>query len=182
MPVTARSASVMIRCAFDRAPRVVVPPRFSAEAGISLAVLEIASAIARGLRAGAMCPEDVKAADRGERATGPKPWIGHLTWDILLEIPWSQLSGVFVLAQAAGVDMASGRSWSDYWKDIPAITWLIVIFALLVLAGGFTAMAVFAQGVTAEAIAALVTAVLGVVGTHIGHMAGRAQPPNRPDG
>jgi len=78
--------------------------------------------------------------------------------------------------------MASGRSWSDYWKDIPAITWLIVIFALLVLADGFTAMAVFAQGVTAEAIAALVTAVLGVVGTHIGHMAGRAQPPNRPDG
>jgi len=78
--------------------------------------------------------------------------------------------------------MTSGRSWSDYVKEIPAITWLIVIFALLVLAGGFTAMAVFAQGVTAEAIAALVTAVLGVVGTHIGHMAGRAQPPNRPDG
>jgi hypothetical protein len=71
--------------------------------------------------------------------------------------------------------MASGRSWSDFLKDIPAITWLIVIFALLVLAGGFTAMAVFGQGVTAEAIAALVTAVLGVVGTHIGHMAGHAQ-------
>jgi hypothetical protein len=78
--------------------------------------------------------------------------------------------------------MASERSWSDYWKDIPAITWLIVIFALLVLAGGFTAMAVFAQGVTAEAIAALVTAVLGVVGTHIGHMAGRAQAPNQAPG
>ena len=61
------------------------------------------------------------------------------------------------------------------WLGVPAITWLLVIFALLVLGGGFTAMAVFASSVDAGAIAALVTAVLGVVATHIGHMAGQEQ-------
>jgi hypothetical protein len=61
------------------------------------------------------------------------------------------------------------------WLGVPAITWLLVIFALLVLGGGFTAMAVFASSVDPGAIAALVTAVLGVVATHIGHMAGQRQ-------
>jgi hypothetical protein len=61
------------------------------------------------------------------------------------------------------------------WLGVPAITWLLVIFALLVLGGGFTAMAVFSSSVDAGAIAALVTAVLGVVATHIGHMAGQRQ-------
>jgi hypothetical protein len=61
------------------------------------------------------------------------------------------------------------------WLGVPAITWLLVIFALLVLGGGFTAMAVFASSVDAGAIAALVTAVLGVVAVHIGHMAGQSQ-------
>ena len=70
--------------------------------------------------------------------------------------------------------MAPEHNRSD-WLGVPAITWLLVIFALLVLGGGFTAMAVFASGVDAGAIAALVTAVLGVVATHIGHMAGQRQ-------
>ena len=70
--------------------------------------------------------------------------------------------------------MASDKDRSD-WLGVPAITWLLVIFALLVLGGGFTAMAVFGRGVDATAIAALVTAVLGVVATHIGHMAGHRQ-------
>ena len=70
--------------------------------------------------------------------------------------------------------MASGKDRSD-WLGVPAITWLLVIFALLVLGGGFTAMAVFSSSVDAGAIAALVTAVLGVVATHIGHMAGQRQ-------
>jgi hypothetical protein len=61
------------------------------------------------------------------------------------------------------------------WLGVPAITWLLVIFALLVLGGGFTVMAVFSSNVDAAAIAALVTAVLGVVATHIGHMAGQRQ-------
>jgi hypothetical protein len=61
------------------------------------------------------------------------------------------------------------------WLGVPAITWILVIFALLVLGGGFTAMAVFSSSVDAGAIAALVTAVLGVVATHIGHMAGQRQ-------
>ena len=70
--------------------------------------------------------------------------------------------------------MAPEHNRSD-WLGVPAITWLLVIFALLVLGGGFTAMAVFASSVDAAAIAALVTAVLGVVATHIGHMAGQKQ-------
>ncbi len=50
------------------------------------------------------------------------------------------------------------------------------MFALLVLVGGFTAMAVFGgPSVNAGAITALATAVLGVVGTHVGHMAGSKQ-------
>jgi hypothetical protein len=68
--------------------------------------------------------------------------------------------------------MAGHRNFSDYLQTIPAITWLIVIFALLVLAGGFTAMAVFGRTVDAGVVTALVTAVLGVVGTHIGHVTG----------
>lgn len=73
--------------------------------------------------------------------------------------------------------MGSERKWSDYLKDIPAITWLFVIFGLLVLAGGFTAMAVLSgkNPVEPGAIAALVTAVLGVVGTHVGHVTGNQQ-------
>jgi hypothetical protein len=70
--------------------------------------------------------------------------------------------------------VASDEDRSD-WLGVPAITWLLVIFALLVLGGGFTAMAVFSSSVDAGAIAALVTAVLGVVATHIGHMAGQRQ-------
>jgi hypothetical protein len=71
-------------------------------------------------------------------------------------------------------DVAPEHNRSE-WLGVPAITWLLVIFALLVLGGGLTAMAVFASGVDAGAIAALVTAVLGVVATHIGHMAGQRQ-------
>ena len=70
--------------------------------------------------------------------------------------------------------MASEQNRSE-WLGVPAITWLLVIFALLVLGGGFTVMAVFSSSVDAAAIAALVTAVLGVVATHIGHMAGQQQ-------
>lgn len=70
--------------------------------------------------------------------------------------------------------MSAERKLADYLKEIPAITWLFVIFGLLELGGGFTAMAVLSgkNNVDPTAIAALVTAVLGVIGTHVGHVAG----------
>jgi uncharacterized membrane protein len=60
----------------------------------------------------------------------------------------------------------------EYWKGVPGITWLLLAFALFVVVAGFSVMAIFATNVTPEAITALVTAVFGVVATHIGHMAG----------
>jgi fatty acid desaturase len=68
--------------------------------------------------------------------------------------------------------MDSESKQKGYLKEIPAITWVMVVFALLVLAGGLTAMAFIRGKATAGAITALVTAVLGVVGTHVGHVAG----------
>jgi hypothetical protein len=50
--------------------------------------------------------------------------------------------------------------------------WPVLIFALIALGGGLAAMAALSGKVTAGAITALVTAVLGVVGTHAGHVAG----------
>lgn len=66
---------------------------------------------------------------------------------------------------------ASPDTMSTWLRQVPAITWLTFIFALLALAGGFMAMA-FITNVSASTIAALVTAILGVVGTHAGHVAG----------
>ena len=43
--------------------------------------------------------------------------------------------------------MAPEHNRSD-WLGVPAITWLLVIFALPVLGGGFTAMARTGGGVT----------------------------------
>ena len=61
---------------------------------------------------------------------------------------------------------------SAWLRTVPAITWLVFVFALLILAGGFLAMAFIAKSADAAAISALVAAVLGVVGTHAGHVAG----------
>jgi hypothetical protein len=73
--------------------------------------------------------------------------------------------------------MGSERKWSDYLREIPALTFFFVIVCLLLLAGGLTAMAVLSgkNPVEPGAITALVTAVLGVVGTHIGHVTGNQQ-------
>lgn len=51
--------------------------------------------------------------------------------------------------------------------------WPVLVFALIALGAGLAAMAALAGAVTAGAITALVTAVLGVVGTHAGHIAGQ---------
>ena len=50
--------------------------------------------------------------------------------------------------------------------------WPVLVFALIALGAGLWAMTGLANDVTAGAITALVTAVLGVVGTHAGHIAG----------
>jgi hypothetical protein len=57
-------------------------------------------------------------------------------------------------------------------NSIAGSTWPILLFALIILGAGLGAMAALTTDVTAGAITALVTAVLGVVGTHVGHVAG----------
>jgi hypothetical protein len=74
---------------------------------------------------------------------------------------------------------------ADTRNTTAASIWPVLVFALIALGSGLGAMAALAGGVTAGAITALVTAVLGVVGTHAGHVAGHelaarqspAQPP-----
>ena len=51
--------------------------------------------------------------------------------------------------------------------------WPVLVFALIALGAGLAAMAALSGDVTAATIAAMVTAVLGVVGTHAGHIAGQ---------
>jgi len=51
--------------------------------------------------------------------------------------------------------------------------WPVLVFALIALGAGLAAMAALSGDVTAATITALVTAVLGVVGTHAGHVAGQ---------
>jgi hypothetical protein len=54
-----------------------------------------------------------------------------------------------------------------------ASAWPVLLFALIALGAGLATMAALSGAVTAGAITALVTAVLGVVGTHAGHIAGQ---------
>ena len=54
-----------------------------------------------------------------------------------------------------------------------ASAWPVLVFAMVALGGGLATMAALSGAVTAGAITALVTAVLGVVGTHAGHIAGQ---------
>jgi hypothetical protein len=70
-------------------------------------------------------------------------------------------------------DITTNYSRRNYIREIPAVTWLFVIFGLLLLAGGFTAMAFLK--VEPAAITAFVTAIFGVVGTHLGHVSGSQQ-------
>jgi hypothetical protein len=51
--------------------------------------------------------------------------------------------------------------------------WPVIVFALIALGAGLAAIAALSGAVTAGTIIALVTAVLGVVGTHAGHVAGQ---------
>jgi hypothetical protein len=61
-------------------------------------------------------------------------------------------------------------------RDVPGTTWVLSIFALIVIAGGILLMeAIAADPVSAEAIAAMVTAGFGVFAVHIGHVTGHQQ-------
>jgi hypothetical protein len=57
-------------------------------------------------------------------------------------------------------------------KNLAVATWPILVFAGVVLVVGLVAMVWKASDLSAGSITALVTAVLGVVGTHVGHVAG----------
>lgn len=57
-------------------------------------------------------------------------------------------------------------------NSIAGSTWPVLVFALIILGAGLLAMANLTSDVTAGAITTLVTAILGVVGTHEGHVAG----------
>jgi fatty acid desaturase len=64
---------------------------------------------------------------------------------------------------------------SEYWREVPAVTWLLVGFAALVLLIGFGGMALLGADVSGQAVATLVTAIFGVVATHVGHVTGHNQ-------
>jgi hypothetical protein len=57
-------------------------------------------------------------------------------------------------------------------KSVVGGTWPVLLFALAVLGAGLWVMAAKVTNLSAGAVTALVTAVLGVVGTHAGHVAG----------
>jgi hypothetical protein len=61
-------------------------------------------------------------------------------------------------------------------RDVPGTTWVLFAFALIVIVGGILLMqAIAADPVSAEAIAAMVTAGFGVFAIHIGHVTGHQQ-------
>ena len=61
-------------------------------------------------------------------------------------------------------------------RDVPGTTWVLFVFALIVIAGGVLLMqAIAADPVSADAVAAMVTAGLGVFAIHIGHVTGHQQ-------
>jgi hypothetical protein len=52
------------------------------------------------------------------------------------------------------------------WRGVAGTTWLLLTFGVLVLVGGVIAMKIVAEDVTGDAVVALTSAVLGVIGTH----------------
>ena len=69
--------------------------------------------------------------------------------------------------------MRMPKSLTSSMTGGPPTAWPVLVFALIALGAGLAAMAALSGAVTAGAITALVTAVLGVVGTHAGHVAGQ---------
>jgi hypothetical protein len=61
-------------------------------------------------------------------------------------------------------------------RDVPGTTWVLSIFAVVVVALGILLMqSIAADPISAEAVAAMVTAGLGVFAIHIGHVTGHQQ-------
>ncbi len=75
--------------------------------------------------------------------------------------------------------MTTPKILADIRNGTAASIWPVLVFALIALGAGLGAMAALAGDVTAGAITALVTAVLGVVGTHAGHVAGHELAANQ---
>ena len=69
-------------------------------------------------------------------------------------------------------------------NGMAASLWPVLVFALIALGAGLGTMAASAGDITAGAITTLVAAVLGVVGTHAGHVVGHElaakQSPTQP--
>lgn len=76
--------------------------------------------------------------------------------------------------------MKMTKSIAASMKSGAGSIWPVLIFALIALGAGLAAMAALSGDVTAGAITALVTAVLGVVGTHAGHVAGEELATKQP--
>jgi cytochrome c biogenesis protein CcdA len=64
-----------------------------------------------------------------------------------------------------------------FFKQVPASVWIMLGFAIVIIAAGLVAMAILAPNheVSSDAIAALIGAVLGLVGAHVGHTTAHAQ-------
>jgi hypothetical protein len=69
--------------------------------------------------------------------------------------------------------MKIGKSLTGSMNSDTVSVLPVLIFALLALGAGVATMAALSGNVAAGTITALVTAVLGVVGTHAGHVAGQ---------
>ncbi len=67
--------------------------------------------------------------------------------------------------------MTTPKVFAGIRNRTAASPWPVLLFALIALGAGLGGMAA-AGDATAGAVATLVTAVLGVVGTHAGHVAG----------
>ena len=65
----------------------------------------------------------------------------------------------------------------NYFKQVPASVSIMLAFAVVIIAAGLGAMAILApdHDVSSDAIAALIGAVLGLVGAHVGHTTAHAQ-------
>jgi hypothetical protein len=102
------------------------------------------------------------------------------------EVGWMAEPSEEAVPDVTAPNGGNGRRLLErYSQASTTSTWPLLLFALIVLGAGLGAMAALTRGVTAGAITALVTAVLGVAGTHVGHVAGHelatkqaaAQPP-----
>lgn len=63
---------------------------------------------------------------------------------------------------------------AKWWQSrgVPGITIVMITFSLFVMVSGLVFIAMV-DGAKADAISALIVAIVGILGTHVGHMSGR---------